>query len=114
VLYIVLFGQLHGGVPVNASDAEIDMPSAWSLDPLQRTFHRSTFQALHLVSAARAAEKAGVTPLIVGHPDHPFVYIPDGPDGPVDLGVELMRADSPAHALELLSEPDPDTDDPVA
>ena len=104
VLYIVLFGQLHGGVPVNASDAEIDKPSAWTLDPVRRTFPRSTSQALHMAAAARAAEKAGATPVMVAHPDHPFVFIPDGPDGPVDLGVKLMRADSPAHALELLTD----------
>jgi hypothetical protein len=73
VLMIVLFGQLHGAVPVNASEAQRD-PSAWSLDPLRRSFFRSTHHALHLAHAARVVERAGGTPIPIAHPEHPFVF----------------------------------------
>jgi hypothetical protein len=112
VLMITLFGQLHGGVPVNSSEAEFDLPSAWSIDPLRRTVHRTTPVALQMASTALAVERAGGTAVFVAHPEHPFVYIPDGPDGPVPLPVKLPRVESPAHALKLLA--DVDVDEPTA
>jgi hypothetical protein len=104
VLHVVLFGQVLGGVPVNDMPAEA-YPSAWSLDPHSRggenRVHRSTFQALWMANAARRANQKGAAPVFVADPDHPFLYIPDGPDGPVELGVSLPRVDSPADGLAL-------------
>ncbi|HEV7584928.1 MAG TPA: HNH endonuclease [Solirubrobacteraceae bacterium] len=107
VLLVVLFGQLHGGVPINAADAEYDLPSAWSLDPQRRSVHRTTYPATYFGSAAAVVTKAGGTAIMVDHPEHPFIFIPDGPDGPVDLPVDLPRAESAIHALELLTDDEP-------
>jgi hypothetical protein len=102
ILKIALFGQILGAVPINDLPADA-YPSAWSLDPHGQTgqprTHRSTFQALHLASVARRAEAAGGTAIVVAHPDHPFVYVPDGPNGPIDLGAELPRVESVDEAL---------------
>lgn len=101
ILMVALFGQVLGAVPVNDLPADGD-PTAWSLDSQARTFYRSTYPAIWLGHAARRIQEAGGTPLIVAHPEHPFVYTPDGPDGPIELGVQTVRADSPTHAFEIL------------
>ncbi len=97
ILKVALFGQVLGAVPVNDLPADA-YPSAWSLDPHGRTgesrTHRSTFEAMHLATVARRAENKGGTSIAILDPDRPFVYIPDGPDGAVDLGVQLPRVDS--------------------
>ncbi len=61
--------------------------------------HRSTFEALHVASVVRRVEERGGTAIVFPDMDAPFVYILDGPDGPVDLGVPLPRVASLDHAL---------------
>jgi hypothetical protein len=100
VLMVALFGQVLGAVPINDLPADGD-PSAWSLDPRARTFYHSTYPAIWLGNAARRIQEAGGTPYVIADTEHPFVYTPDGPDGPVDLGVPTERAESPSHAIEL-------------
>ena len=109
VLMIALFGQVLGGVPLNAAEAPFDLPSAWMLDPLKRQVHRSTPDAMHIAHAALVVERAGGTSVAVLG-EKPFLYIPDGPDGPVKLPVELPRADSISHAFELLTDADEPAD----
>ncbi len=104
LLKIALFGQVLGAVPLNDLPAQA-YPSAWSLDPHGRDgeprTHRGTFESLQLASGARRVQDKGGTPVLVAHPDHPFLYIPDGPDGPIDFGVELEHVESPAEAMAL-------------
>lgn len=79
-------------------------PATWSLDPIGHTggprVHRSTFEAMHLASVARLAEEKGATAIVFPDMDPPFVYILDGPHGPVDLGAPLPRVDSLDDAIE--------------
>ena len=101
VLMVALFGQVLGAVPVNDLPAESD-PSAWSLDPRARTFYRSTWPAVWFGNAARRIQEVGGTPYMIGDPQHPFIYTPDGPDGPVDLGVPTIRVDSLEDAFQAV------------
>jgi HNH endonuclease len=109
VLMVALFGQVLGAVPINDLPVNAD-PSAWSLDPHSRTFHRSTYPAIWLANAASRIQEAGGTPYVIADREHPFIYTPDGPDGPVDLGVAADRAESPRHALEIAKRPAAETD----
>lgn len=101
VLMVVLFGQVLGAVPVNDLPAEAD-PSAWSLDPRQHSWFPGSYPANWLAAVANRASRAGAKPLLVAHPDHPFVYIPDGPAGAVDIGGPSERVESPAQAFEIV------------
>jgi hypothetical protein len=105
VLHIALFGQVLGAVPVNDLPADA-YPSAWSLDPRHSTtgesrVHRFTYQALHLASVARRAQERGATAITILDPEHPFVYIPDRPDGPFDLGGPTQHVDSFEEGVEF-------------
>lgn len=100
VLMVVLFGQVLGAVPVNDLPADAG-PSAWSLDPRARTFYSSSYPAIWLANAARRIQEAGGTPCVLAAGDAPFVYTPDGPDGPVDLGVPTEHVESIEEGLEL-------------
>jgi hypothetical protein len=104
LLHIALFGQVLGAIPVNDLPADA-YPSAWSLDPRGREgksrVRRSTYPAIWLANTAHRALDVGGTPYVFAHSDYPFVYIPDGPDGPVDLGVPTERVSSPAEAFEV-------------
>jgi hypothetical protein len=101
ILFVVLFGQVHGGVPVNDLPSE-GHPTAWSLDPRARTMYRTGWPAIWLGNAARRIEEKGGTPVLIAHPDHPFIYTPHGPDGPIVLGVATETVNSPAEAFELV------------
>ncbi len=101
ILMVALFGQVLGAVRLGNASRSAD-PSAWSLNPEEQTFYRSTFPAIWLAHAARRIQDAGGTPYAVADPDYPFIYVPDRPDGAVDLGVRTARVDSPAHALEAV------------
>jgi hypothetical protein len=103
VLMVALFGQVLGAVPVNDLPATGD-PSAWSFDPSEGSYFRSTYPAIWLASAARRINQAGGTPVLVGHPDYPFIFTPDGPDGPIDLGIKTFRAESAIDALRVARE----------
>lgn len=104
VLLVALFGQVIGGVAINDLPAEAD-PSAWSFDPRARTFYRSTYPAIWLGNAARRIQEAGGTPYVIAAGDTPFVFTPDGPDGPVDLGVPTEHVESIDEAFEVARRP---------
>ncbi|UUY01732.1 HNH endonuclease [Svornostia abyssi] len=110
VLMVSLFGQVLGGVPLGDSSAHRD-PSAWSLDPHARRVHRTTYPAVWFAHAALRVLEAGGTPFVVGS-DAPFMYVPDGPDGPVELGVPFERVESPAHAFGVAHGPKDRESDP--
>ena len=104
MLKIALFGQILGAVPVNDVPAHA-YPSAWSLDPhgaegAPRT-HRGTSHSLYFASAALRVLQKGGNAVLIADPDHPLLYIRDGPDGPIDLGVELAHVNSPEEAIAL-------------
>lgn len=98
---VALFGQVLGAIAVNDLPADGD-PSAWSFDPRARTFYRSTFPAIWLGNAARRIQEAGGTPYMVADGDTPFIFTPDGPDGPVDLGVATQHVESIEEAFEVV------------
>jgi hypothetical protein len=102
VLMIVLFGQVQGAVPVADVPGPEAEPSAWSLDPLAGRVERSTYPAVKVGTAAARLTQEGhdVVTVDVGGKE-PFLYIADGPDGPADLPIPTIRADSPAHGFEL-------------
>jgi hypothetical protein len=54
---------------------------------------------MHGATVAVRATQMGAD--VVSIPELGFVYIPDGPDGPVDLGVTLARVGSIDEAIEL-------------
>ena len=104
ILHVVLFGQVLGVVPVSARLPPSGAYSAWSLDPRKRTFHRSSFPAIMLGTAAAKMTQAGHNVLLVNRPEHPLVYVEDGPDGPAELPIETLRATSPEQAIRLLDD----------
>ena len=61
--------------------------------------HRTNYESLHGASVAVRATQKGAD--VVSIPELGLVYIPDAPDGPVDLGVTLPRVDSIDEAIEL-------------
>jgi hypothetical protein len=99
VLMIALFGQVLGAVPINDLPAEATI-SAWSLDPQTGEYYRSTYHAMWAATVARRANVAGGTPLMIETEEGPLVYIPDGPDGPIDMGAEMARVQSSAEVVE--------------
>lgn len=102
ILGIALFGEVMGAVPIVDLPAPSAQHTAWSLDPIggtgQPRVHRSTYESLYGASVAVRATQKGAD--VISIPDLGLVYIPDGPDGPVDLGVELPRVDSIDQAIE--------------
>ena len=102
MLVAVLFGQVIDAVPINepgtAKSAEW---SAWTLDPLEGTCHPSSYPAVASGTAAAILTKQGrdVVMLPGG-----ALFIADGELGPVKLPIPTFSADSPLHALQLLSE----------
>ena len=60
--------------------------------------HRTNYESLHGASVAVRATQKGAD--VISIPELGLVYIPDGPDGPVDLGVTLPRVDSIDEAIE--------------
>jgi hypothetical protein len=102
VLTVALFGQLLGAIPIATEQPPQGAYSAWGFDPVGRTFYRSSFPAIWLGAAAARVTRMGADAVAVMHPESPFIFIPDGPDGPVDLPISTVRADSPQHALEIV------------
>lgn len=56
---------------------------------------------MHLANVALRAQERGATAVVVTDPANRFVYIPDGPDGPIDVGGPTERVESFEGALEL-------------
>ena len=102
VLHVVLFGQLLGAVPINRTGAESEY-SAWRFDPQKRDFSHSSYPAIWHAMAAVLATHTGrnVVSLLGG--DTPFTFIEDGPQGPMDIPVPTVRADSPADGLRIIA-----------
>lgn len=99
ILMVAIFGQILGAVPVNDLPAEARV-SSWTLDPHARSCWRTSWHAMWGANVARRANKAGGTPVLIQTDDGPLVFIPDGPEGPIDMGIELPHVDSPREALE--------------
>ena len=94
ILWIVLFGQVIGAVPVADDPPPTGSYSAWSLDPLSRTFARSSYPAILLGTAAAKLTRAGHNVLMMLEPE-PMLYVADGPDGPASIPLETFRAETP-------------------
>jgi HNH endonuclease/SEC-C motif len=99
VLHVVLFGQVLGAVPVNQAKAPSEY-SAWRFDPVKRNFSHSSYPAIWLGTAAARASQTGRRSFTMLH-GQPFLYVEDGPGGPMDIPVPTVRADSPADALAI-------------
>jgi len=102
LLMIVLFGQVIGAVPLSDDAPPAGAKSAWSLDPIDRSLHRSSYPAIWLGTAAARLTNAGHNVLTVLIPGQEFLYVEDGPNGPAKLPFQPLRADSPSDALRLL------------
>ncbi len=102
ILWIALFGQVIGAVPIADDPPPKGSYSAWSLDPLSRTFARSTYPAILLGTAAAKLARAGHNVLMMLEPE-PMLYVADGPDGPASIPLETFQAETPQHALELIA-----------
>jgi hypothetical protein len=102
ILWIAVFGEVIGAVPIGDAPAPDARHTAWTLDPIGGTgllrVHRTNYESLHGASVAVRATQKGAD--VVSIPELGLVYIPDGPDGPVDLGVTLPRVDSIDEAIE--------------
>jgi hypothetical protein len=113
VLMVALFAQVIGAVPVNDLPADGD-PTAWVLDPLARSHYRSSSHAVWLASAARRIQDKGGTPVMIADKDRPFIYVPDGPEGPIDFGTQMVHVDSIKDALEAVAKHYDERDAPRA
>jgi hypothetical protein len=101
ILYVVLFGQVLSAVPLNSAGAPSEW-SAWRFDPLEREFSHSSYPAIWLATAASRAAREGRSSVTVLS-DSPFVFIEDGPKGPMDIPGPTIRADSPVDALRIVA-----------
>lgn len=114
VLMVVLFGQVLGAIPVNDLPAPFGDPSAWSIDPHSSALHRSTYPAVKYGTAMAKLTKAGHNVVLIerGPGAEPFFFVEDSPDGPADLPIPTVRADSPTDGfnrfLQLLGDSDAD------
>jgi hypothetical protein len=103
VLMVVLFGQVQGAVPIGDLPGPTANPSAWSIDPLVGRVERSTYPAVKFGTAMAQLTQEGHDVVAFADPERPFFFIADGPNGPADLPIPTMRANSPAHGLELFN-----------
>jgi hypothetical protein len=102
VLMIVLFGQLLGAVPVSDIPGPTAEPSAWSVDPLEGSVERSNYPAVKYgTAAARLTQEGHNVVTVLRGSEEPFFYIEDGPDGPADVPIPTMRAESPTEGFKL-------------
>jgi hypothetical protein len=103
ILWVALFGEVIGAVPIGDVPAPDAQHTAWSLDPIGGTgepgVRRTRYEAMHGATLAVRATRMGAD--VVSIPELGLVYIPDGPDGPVDLGVTLTRVESVDEAIEF-------------
>lgn len=108
VLMVVLFGQVLGAVPVANTKPPAGAYSAWSFDPVERTFHPSSYPAIWLGTAAARLTQEGSDVVSVAVGDRAVMFVPDGPDGPAEIPIPTVRAESPGEALQLLLDEHPD------
>jgi hypothetical protein len=103
ILWIALFGEVIGAVPIGDLPALDAQHTAWTLDPIGGTgeprVRRTDYETLHGATVAVRATQMGAD--VVSITELGVVYIPDGPDGPVDLGVTLPRVESIDEAIEF-------------
>ena len=103
ILYVVLFGQVLGAVVINNAGAPSEY-SAWRFDPQRRDFGPSSYPAIWLGAAAARASATGRQSVTVLEPDHAFIFIEDGPEGPMGIPGPTQRADSPVDALRIVAQ----------
>lgn len=102
MLHVVLFGQVLGAVALNNAGAPSEY-SAWRFDPVAREFSHSSYPAIWLGWAAARASKLGHRSLTV-FGDKPFLYVEDGPEGPMEIPDPTLRADSLVDALRIVAQ----------
>jgi hypothetical protein len=102
-LHVVLFGQVLGGVALNIAGASCEY-TASRFDPARREFSHSSYPAMWLATAAALASKTGRRSGSVLNAEQPFVFVEDGPEGPTEISVPAVRADSPVEALRIVSQ----------
>jgi hypothetical protein len=102
MLHVVMFGQLLGAVAVNEAGAPSEY-SAWRFDPKARNFSHSSYPAIWLGTVAARATATGRSAVTI-MTGQPFVFVADGPDGPMDIPAPTLRAESPVDALRVLAE----------
>ena len=103
ILHVVLFGQLLGAVALNTAGAPSEY-SAWRFEPTKREFGHSSYPAIWLGTAAALASKTGRRSVSVLGTENPFLYVEDGPEGPLDIPLPTVGAESPVDALRVASE----------
>jgi hypothetical protein len=102
LLHVVMFGQLLGAVAVNTAGARSDY-SAWRFDPKAHDFDHSSYPAIWLGTVAARASSTGRSSVSVLN-DQPFIFVADGPDGPMEMPIETFRAGLPLDALRVIAE----------
>jgi hypothetical protein len=102
ILHVVLFGQLLGAVPINRAGAASEY-SAWRFEPNKREFGHSSYPAIWHGTVAAMATKTGRNVVSVLAGEMPFTFIEDGPEGPMDIPVPTLRAESPVDALRIIA-----------
>lgn len=103
ILWIALFAQIVGAVPIADAPPPEGAYSAWSLDPVRGTFRRGSYPAIMLGSAAAKLTREGFRVLTVLGPN-PFLYVEDGPNGPAEIPLETLRAETPDEAFEMVAQ----------
>jgi hypothetical protein len=102
ILMIALFGQVLGAVPVSSEAPPPSAYSAWTWDPVERSFRVSSFPAIWEATAAAKLTKEGHN--VLSAPGQGFFYVADGPDGPAELPIPTVRAKSVTEAFSLMRE----------
>lgn len=108
VLMVVLFGQVLGAVPAANTKPPEGAYSAWSFDPVERKFHPSSYPAIWLGTAAARLTQEGSDVFSVAVGDRAVMFVPDGPDGPVEMPIPTVRTESPSEAIQLMLDEHPD------
>jgi hypothetical protein len=108
VLMVVLFGQVVGAVPIGNAQPPQRAYTGWIFEPIKRTFHRTSYPAMMLGAAAARLTQEGHDVLTMPDAPTPWMFIADGPNGPAELPIPTLPADSPQHALEMVMNTDPE------
>lgn len=105
ILHVVLFGQVLGAVPINHAGAPSpDQSTAWRFDPKKGDFSHTSYPAIWHAMVAVLAIRTGRNVVSGLDPKNSFTFIEDGPDGPMDIPVPTLRADSPVDALRVIAQ----------
>jgi HNH endonuclease/SEC-C motif len=102
VLHVVIFGQVLGAVPINQAGAPSEY-SAWRFDPKKRDFNHSSYPAIWHAMVAVLATQSGRNVVSVLAGKKPFTFIEDGAEGPMDIPVLTLRADSALDAVNIIA-----------